>query len=56
MAKYNSDVDQKNAELELEKTKINLHKSEEDLRAQHVLNKNSENEILLKIKQTLQNI
>jgi len=52
MSKYNSDTEQKNAELELEKTKINLNKSEEDLNAQYILNKNSENEVLLKIKQT----
>jgi len=52
MAKYNSDVDQKSAELELEKTLINLKKNKEDLDAQYVLNKNAENEVLLKINQT----
>ncbi len=51
-AKYNSDVEQKDAALELEKTRKNIERQSEALQAQYILNRNSENEIKLKIDQT----
>jgi len=51
-AKYNSDVEQKDAALELEKTRTNIERRCEALQAQYILNRNSENEIKLKIDQT----
>ena len=51
-AKYNSDVEQKDAALELEKTRKNIERQSEALQAQYILNRNAENEIKLKIDQT----
>lgn len=51
-AKYNSDVEQKDAALELEKTRKNIERQSEALQAQYILNRNSENEIKLRIDQT----
>jgi len=51
-AKYNSDVEQKDAALELEKTRTNIERQGEALQAQYILNRNAENEIKLKIDQT----
>lgn len=51
-AKYNSDVEQKDAFLELEKTRQNIKRAKETLQAQYILNRNAENEIKLKIDQT----
>jgi len=50
-AQYNSETDRKNAELELTKTRLTLVNQGEALEAQYILNKNSENEIRLKMDQ-----
>ncbi len=50
-AEYNSETDIKDADLELKKTDLNISKTTEALKAQKILNKNSENEILLQIEQ-----
>ncbi len=51
-AKYNSDIEQKDAALELEKTRVNVERQSEALQAQYILNRNAENEIRFKIDQT----
>jgi len=51
-ARYNSDIAQQDAALELEKTRQNIIRAREALIAQEILNQNDLNEVRLKIDQT----
>jgi HlyD family secretion protein len=51
-SKYNSEADQINAELELKKVNLNIIKTQQALESQKILNRNSENELLLQKEQS----
>jgi len=50
-SKYNSQTDQKDAELELKKVNLNIQKTQRALESQKILNRNSENELELQKEQ-----
>jgi HlyD family secretion protein len=51
-SKYNSEANQINAELELKKVNLNIIKTQQALESQKILNRNSENELILQKEQS----
>lgn len=51
-SKYNSKTDQINAEIELKKVNLNIKKTIQSLESQKILNRNSENELILQKEQS----
>ena len=51
-SKYNSETDQIDAELELKKVNLNIISTQQSLESQKILNRNSENELLLQKEQS----
>lgn len=50
-SKYNSQAEQQDKKLELKKVELNILSTKQSLESQKILNKNSENEALIKIEQ-----
>ena len=55
-SKYNSEVDQQDAELELKKVGLNILKTKQSMESQKILNKNSENEMMIQLDQNKKRI
>ena len=55
-SKYNSETGQQYAVLELKKVNLNIKKTDQSIKSQKIMNKNSENELLLQIEQSQKRI